>query len=405
MLSELSAIAEVSDIQQPAKSSILSTFRLEQRLRSDSNVRLPRAPAAVHWQTPAHRNGSHGKKGLKKMKFNFLQKQTSRREMIRGSATLAGSAFLAHLFPATLLRASYAQQAPSAADLVASMRARFNAAPIQTQKLADNLTVLSGPGGSVVVLNGPDGKFVVDTFVAPAWPRLKDALAGLGNDPVKYVIDTHWHFDHTDNNAPLHAAGATVLAHENTKKRMSEPHDLPVLYRGADGALAGLHFDASPAEALPQQTFATSYQLRANGEILELQHVAPAHTDSDIYVHFQKANVISMGDLFFNGMYPYIDPGPVGTITGNIAACDKILSFAGNDTKIVAGHGPLGNKADLMKFRDMLITSRDRVQKLKSAGKSAQEAVAEKPFADLDPVWGKGIINSEQWIQIVYLTL
>jgi glyoxylase-like metal-dependent hydrolase (beta-lactamase superfamily II) len=166
-----------------------------------------------------------------------------------------------------------------------------------------------------------------------------------------------------------------------------------------------LHFDPSPAEALPQQTFATSYQLQANGETLALQHVAPAHTDSDIYVHFQKANVISMGDLFFNGMYPYIDPGTGGTITGNIAACDKILSFAGNDTKIVAGHGPLGNKADLMKFRDMLITSRDRVQKLKSAGKSAREAVAEKPFADLDPVWGKGIINSEQWVQIVYLTL
>jgi cyclase len=227
----------------------------------------------------------------------------------------------------------------------------------------------------------------------------------FGNAPLKYVISTHWHFDHTDNNAHLHAAGATVLAHENTKKPMSEPHDLPVLYRGADGALAGLHFDRSPAEALPQQTFATSYQLQANGETLALQHVAPAHTDSDIYVHFQKANVISMGDLFFNGMYPYIDPGTGGTITGMIAAADKILSLADNYTKIVAGHGPLGNKADLMKSRDMLIASRDRVEKLKSEGKVALEAVAEKPFADLDPVWGRGIVNSDQWVQIVYLTL
>ena len=257
----------------------------------------------------------------------------------------------------------------------------------------------------MTVLNGPDGKVVVDTFVAPAWPRLKEALDGLGNAPVQYVIDTHWHFDHTDNNSRLHAAGATVLAHENTRKRMSEPHDLPVLYRGADNALAGLHFDPSPAEALPQQTFRTSYKLRANGETLALQHVAPAHTDSDIYVHFQKANVISMGDLFFNGMYPYIDPGTGGTINGMIAAADRILSLADNSTKIVAGHGPLGNKADLMKSRDMLIASRDRVQKLKSAGKSAEEAVAEKPFADLDPGWGNGIINSEQWVQIVYLTL
>src|SRR6266852_4761771 len=342
------------------------------------------------------------------MKFNFLQKKTSRRQMLRGSATLAGSAFLAHLFPPTLLRASaagYAQQAPSPADLLASMRAKFNAVPIETQKLADNITMFDGPGGAVTVLNGPDGKFIVDSFVAPAWPRLKEALDDLGNAPLKYVIDTHWHFDHTDNNAPLHAAGATVLAHENTKKRMSEPHDQPVLYRGADGALADLHFDPSPAEALPQQTFADSYKLQANGETLALQHFAPAHTDSDIYVHFQKANVISMADTFFNGMYPYIDPGTGGNIDGMIAAADKILSFADKYTKLVAGDGPLGNKADFAKSRDMLITSRDRVQKLKSAGKLAQEAVAEKPFADLDPVWGKGIINSDQWVQIVYLTL
>jgi cyclase len=334
------------------------------------------------------------------MKSTFLQKQTSRREMLLTSATLAGSALL--------LRASAAgdaRQTPSAADLLASMRAKFNAAPIQSQKLAENLTMFSGPGGSVVVLNGPDGKFVVDSFVAPAWPRLKKALDGLGNVPVKCLIDTHWHFDHTDNNAPLHAAGATVLAHENTKRRMSEPHDLPVLYRGSDGALAGLHFDPSPVEALPQQTFADSYKLQANGETLALQHVAAAHTDTDIYVHFEKANVIQMGDLFFNWMYPYIDPSTGGTISGNIAAVDKILSLAGNDTKIVPGHGPLGNKADLTKFRDMLVTSRDRIEKLKSAGRLAQEAVAEKPFADLDAVWGNGIINSEQWVQLVYLTL
>jgi cyclase len=334
------------------------------------------------------------------MKFTFLQKQTSRREMLRDSATLAGSAFL--------LRSSaagYAMKAPSPADLLADMRARFNASPLETQRLAEDVTMLSGPGGSVVVLNGPDGKFIVDTFVAPAWPRLKKALDGLSNAPVKCVIDTHWHFDHTDNNAPLHAAGAAVLAHENTKKRMSKPHDLPVLYRGPNGALAGLHFDPSPVEALPQQTFAAGYKVQANGETLALQHVPAAHTDTDIYVHFEKANVIQMGDLFFNWMYPYIDPSTGGTITGMIAAADKILSLAGNDTKIVAGHGPLGNKVDLTKFRDMLVTSRDRIEKLKSAGKSAQEAVSEKPFADLDPVWGNGIINSEQWVQIVYLTL
>jgi glyoxylase-like metal-dependent hydrolase (beta-lactamase superfamily II) len=177
---------------------------------------------------------------------------------------------------------------------------------------------------------------------------------------------------------------------------MSEPHDLPVL---------GLHFDPSPAEALPQQTFAASYQLQANSETLALQHFAPAHTDTDIYVHFQKASVIQMGDTFSNGIYPYIDPATGGTITGMIAAADKILSLASNDTKIVPGHGPLGNKADLTKFRDMLVTARDRVQKLKSAGKSALEAVTEKPLADLDAVWGNGIISTDQFVQVVYLAL
>src|SRR5271156_5482591 len=192
------------------------------------------------------------------MNSDFFKKQATRREVVRGSAALAGGAFLAQLFPGSLLRAAvldYPQQAP-AADPAATFRAQSGAAPIQSQKLADNLTMLSGPGGNVVVLNGPDGKFIVDTFVSPAWPRLKQTLDGLGNAPLKLVIDTHWHFDHTDNNAALHAAGATVLAHENTKKRMSETHDIPVL---------GLHFDPSPAEALPQQTFATSQKLHANG--------------------------------------------------------------------------------------------------------------------------------------------
>jgi cyclase len=341
---------------------------------------------------------SRRKKGLENMKFAFLQKQTSRREMLRDSATLAGSAFLAHFFPTTVLRASamcYAQQA-SAADQAASMRAQMGGAPIQAQKLANNLNLLSGPGGNVVVLNGPDGKFIVDTFLSPAWTKLKETLDGIGSAPLKFVIDSHWHFDHTDNNAPLHAAGATVLAHENTKKRMSEPHDLPVF---------GMHFDPSPAEALPQQTFAANHKLEGNGEMLTLQHFAPAHTDTDIYIHFQKGNVIHMADTFFNGMYPYIDSSTGGKIGGMIAAADRILPLADNYTKIVPGHGPLGNKVDLAKFRDMLVTARDRVQKLKSAGKPAQEAVAGKPLADLDPVWGKGLLNSDQFVQLVYLAL
>jgi cyclase len=332
------------------------------------------------------------------MSSDLIQKQTTRREMLRGSATLAGGALVTELFPGSLLRAAilnYPQQAP-AADPAATFRAQMGAAPIQSQKLAENLTMLSGPGGNVVVLNGPDGKFIVDTFVSPAWPRLKETLDGIGNAPLKIVIDTHWHFDHTDNNSALHAAGATVLAHENTKKRMSEPQTIPIL---------NVHFPASPADALPQETFGSRHKLQANGDTLSLEHFSPAHTDSDIYVHFEKANVLHMGDTFFNGVYPFVDAGSGGKINGMIAAADKGLTLADNDTKIVPGHGPLGNKADLTKFRDMVATARDRVQKLKSDGKTAQEAAATKPLADLDPVWGKGTFNSDLFIQVIYLTL
>ncbi len=325
---------------------------------------------------------------------------TTRREMLQATAGFAGGALVARLLPEEMARAatwSSAQQAGAPpVDPVATFRAQLASTPIQAQKLADNLTLLSGPGGNVVVLNGADGKLVVDTFVSPAWPKLKEALDDLGKAPLKFAINTHWHFDHTDNNAPLHAAGATVLAHENTKKRMSEPHELPVL---------GLKFPASPTAALPQQTFKHSYKLQANGESLALAHLPPAHTDTDIYIHYQKANVLHVGDVFFNGFYPYIDGGTGGSINGMIAGADKILALADNDTKIVPGHGPLGSKADLAKFRDMLSIARDRVQKLRSSGKSAQEAVAAKPFADLEAAWGKGLFNGDVFVQIVYVTL
>jgi len=331
---------------------------------------------------------------------SFLQKQNTRRGMLRNCAGFAGSALLAQLFPASLLNAGVPalcqQAATPPTDSLGAMRAQMGTLPIHSQPLAENLTLLSGPGGNVVVLNGPDGKIVVDTFLLPAWPKLKENLDGLGNAPLKTVIDTHWHVDHTDNNANLHAAGATVLAHDNTKTRMAEPHD---------SALMGLHFPASPADALPQQIFSSSKELHANGEIVTLQYFQPAHTDTDIYIHFQKANVIHMGDTFFNGFYPVVDASTGGKINGMILAADKILTLVDNNTKIVPGHGPLGNKADLTKFRDMLVVARDRVQKLKTAGKSAGEIAASKPFADLDATWGKGFFNGDVFAQVVYSAL
>jgi cyclase len=333
------------------------------------------------------------------MNSDNVVKQTTRREILRGAGAVAGGLALSHIFPNVLsgVAPRFAQQggAPNGGALTAA-RARFGKVPIESTKLSETLTLLRGPGGNVVVLSGKDGKLLVDTFTQLAWDRFKDTLAEISKAPVKLAIDSHWHWDHTDNNANVRAAGATLIAHENTLKRLKETHDLDVI---------GLHFDPSPENALPQRTFKESYQLNFSGEHIALGHIAPAHTDSDIYIHFQKANVLHMGDVFFNGIYGYIDKETKGSIGGMIAGATKMLAMVDNRTKIVPGHGPLGNKADLRKFRDMLVTARVRVQKLKASGKSLEQAIAAKPLADLDPVWGKGVLTSDAFVHVVYTTL
>ena len=322
----------------------------------------------------------------------------TRREWLQMLAAMGAGVLVEGLYPRGLARAANgATQQPVAQpqDPVAAFRARLGAIPIQAQPLAEKLTLLAGPGGNVVVLHGSDGLVVVDTFVAPTWPRLQESLQGFGA-PVKFVINTHWHFDHTDNNASLRAAGATLLAHENTKLRMTQRHHLAVLE---------LDFPPSPAAALPQRVFKDGYKLEANGERLTAAHLPAAHTDSDVAVRFEQANVLHTGDVFFNGVYPYIDGSTGGTVDGVIAGAGRLLSLADSDTKIVPGHGPLGTKADLAKYRDMLSTAADRVRKLKSSGKSLDEAIAAKPLTDLDAEWGKGRFNGDGFVKVVYLTL
>jgi cyclase len=325
----------------------------------------------------------------------------TRREWLGMMAALSAGALLpraaikSRSFAPSGLRTQQPTQDPTAA-----FRAQIGAVPIQTQQLGEHLTLLSGPGGNVVVLHGADGLVMVDTFVAPAWPRLEESLKGLGGGaggaPVKFVINTHWHFDHTDNNAPLHAAGATVVAHENTKRRMSTPQHI---------AMLGLDFPPSPAGALPERVFKDGYTLEANGEKLEVSHVAPAHTDTDVIVRFERGTVLHAGDVFFNGRYPLIDWSTGGRIDGMIAASDRLLHLADAETKIVPGHGPLATRADLVKYRDMLSTAADRVRKLKASGKSLEESIATKPFTDLDGAWGGGRFKGDDFVKIVYLTL
>jgi cyclase len=310
----------------------------------------------------------------------------TRRQMLARTAAAAGGLLIA----GDPLTAWWQAAEP---DLLAQRRAQMGAVPIATQKLTDNLLMLSGPGGNVAVLSGPDGLVVVDTFVQPAWPALKQTLDGLGA-PIKTAIDTHWHFDHSDNNQSLRQAGAVVIAHANTTKRLSEK--LEVL---------GMKFDPAPEAAKPTQTFTESHKLAANGESVELGYIPPAHTDTDIYIRFPRANVLHLGDTYFNGGYPFFDTVTRGNIAGMIEAANRGLKLADRSTKIIPGHGPLGNTETLTASRDMLVTVRDRVQKLKASGRTVEEVVKEKPTADLDGVWGKGFMTPDMFVTLVYNTL
>jgi cyclase len=331
----------------------------------------------------------------------FFSNQTTRREILRTSGVLAGASMVAGLVPSSLFahpktRTANLQQVASSADRLAQMKAGWASRPLETAKLRDNIYLLSGPGGNMVVLSGADGKVLVDSGVAPAAPKIKQAMDGFGGGPLKVLINTHWHFDHTDGNEAMHQAGAVIIAHENTRKRLSTPQDI---------ALFSLHFDPAPAAAWPQQTFAEGTKLYLNGDQLTLAYIPPAHTDSDICIRYENGNVLHMGDVWFNGTYPVIDASSGGNIDGMIAGTARGLSLADAETKIVPGHGPVGDKAALAKHHDMLVTVRDRVHALKAAGKSKDEAVAAKPTADLDGTWGKGSINGDLFTTLVYTTL
>ena len=297
------------------------------------------------------------------------------------------------LLKTTVLAGASAARAQPA-DPLAATRAQMAATPIETIRLMNIMTMLAGPGGNVIVQHGLDGKLIVDTFVRGAFAGLKQRVDALGTAPILFAIDTHWHFDHTDNNEDVRKAGATLIAHENTRKRLSEPHDL-----------LGMHFDPAPAAALPAETFKQNHRLAFNNEYIEMGYFQPAHTDTDIYVQFVLSEVLHVGDTFFNGMYPFIDASTGGNIKGMIAAADQTLRMAGPRAKIVPGHGALADREALMKYREMLVTVRDRVQKLKAAGRTGKEVVAARPTADLDPAWGKGFVQPDEFVAIVYNTL
>ena len=287
-----------------------------------------------------------------------------------------------------------AQAAPPT-DRLAQMRAAGASTPIKTTKLYDNVWLLQGAGGNMAVQTGKDGIVLIDSSFATAVPHIREAIAALSTDAPHVLINTHWHVDHVDGNEGMHAVGFKVVAHEKTKVRMSQPAEMKLFH---------MSLPAYPDGALPTTTFADSLKHPHSGDIVEMVHYDPAHTDTDIYIHFQHADVLHCGDIFFNKLYPFIDEGSAGSIGGTIDAAQKSLALAGDQTKIIPGHGPLGNKADLKSYVDMLSTVRDRVAGLKKSGASEQETLAKKPTADLDAQWAHGG-SPDMFVGIVYRTV
>lgn len=288
-------------------------------------------------------------------------------------------------------------QASTLPDRVLQGRAAALNAPIKVTKLYDNVYLLSnGVGGNIALQTGPEGDILIDSSFSTAVPRIREAIATVSKDAPDALINTHWHYDHTDGNEGLHAAGFSIFAHRNTRERMAAPQTIPFFH---------IVMPASPAAALPTITFDQSMNAWHNGDSLDLVHFDPAHTDSDIYVHFHNANVLHAGDIWFNNMYPFIDEATGGVIGGMIHASEKALTVADNSTKIIPGHGPLGSKSDLQKYRDMLSAIRDKVAIIKASGASERETIARKPTADFDAAWVKGFITGDVFTGLVYRTI
>jgi glyoxylase-like metal-dependent hydrolase (beta-lactamase superfamily II) len=314
----------------------------------------------------------------------------SRRHFLTTSS-LALSAIA--LNPRRLFSQPFAAQAAEVPAVIAQGRAAGLTAKIATQSLRGGVSVLMGSGGNIAVLPGKDGKVILDSGYATSQPQITAALNSLSADPVTHLINTHWHFDHTDGNEWMNSIGATIIAHDNTKTRLSTTQTIAAF----NATLPPL-----PPRAVPTKTFATKETLKLNGATLALAHYAPAHTDTDISIHFTEADVIHAGDTWFNGFYPFIDYSSGGNINGMIAAAEHTLSMAGAKTIIIPGHGPVGDKAQLTQYREVLVYARDSVAALKKQGKTLAEVVTAKPTAKYDAAWGAGFMNAPTFLGLVY---
>ena len=270
----------------------------------------------------------------------------------------------------------------------------FSKTEIKAEKLNDTTWMLVGAGGNMGLSVGEDAVFLIDDQYAPMVPKIKAAIAAITSKPLKFVLNTHFHFDHTGGNEALGKEGALIVAHDNVRRRLGADQLISFVGNSA-------RQDASPKVALPVITVPGAISFHINGEEVHAFHVPAAHTDGDLIVHFKGGDIVHMGDVFFNGSYPFIDAGSGGSPLGVIAAFDRVLALAGEKTKIIPGHGPQADKAALQRTRDMLVTLVGRIQTERRAGKSDEQIRAAQPTADYDAVWGKGFIKPEQFVQLV----
>jgi glyoxylase-like metal-dependent hydrolase (beta-lactamase superfamily II) len=279
------------------------------------------------------------------------------------------------------------------AILAAGAAAQEPEPEIRTEQVAPGIWVLYGSGGNIGVSAGPDRVFLVDDQYAPMTPKITAALAKLAPSPPRFVINTHWHGDHTGGNENLANQGSLVVAHDNVRVRMSSEQFNKMFDRKTP---------PSPGKALPVVTFSDEVSFHLNGDEIRGSHAPAAHTDGDVFLRFRNANVIHTGDLVFTGRYPFIDLDSGGSVAGVIAAVDRMLSLADEKTRIIPGHGEVTDRAGLAAYRDMLAETSGRVRELVKSGKTLDEVLAAKPNADYDAKQAWGFITPERYLQILY---
>jgi glyoxylase-like metal-dependent hydrolase (beta-lactamase superfamily II) len=277
-----------------------------------------------------------------------------------------------------------------------SAQQNFDSVRVVVHPVAAGVHMLVGSGGNLGVSSGPDGVFVIDDQYAPLTGKIVAAIRTVSDGPIRFVINTHWHGDHTGGNENFGQAGALLVAHDNVRARMSVEQFIEQF---------NLRVPAAPAGALPVVTFTEAVTFYLNGDELRAFHVPHAHTDGDALIRFRRANVIHMGDTFFNGSYPFIDLSSGGNVNGVIAAADTALALSDDSTRIIPGHGPLATRRDLQAYRDVVAAARDRVRDAIAAGRSLEEIKAAGLTREWDDKWGRGFIRPEQFVEFTYRSL